>query len=320
MKDDLLSGLVQLDRSVVPDASIDSIPALTTSPVSQKVGERKHKILRSIFRAYRGQILLTYALFVFENFLDMTQPFILGLAIDGLLEGSIRGLVALIVQQIGYLSVGVARRAYDTRIFSHIHAELVTKLVLDQRQQDIEISRVSARSALSREFADFFEQHIPVAIRIIVMMIGGLAILYTYDLMLVLLAITLMVPATVLNLLYARRSLILSAALHDTLEREVEVIHRGDPDEIRIHYLEVARCKISLSDSEARNFGAMELFVMALVAAALVRSCNAVSATPGEILAVLRYVYMFVVGLDGLPILIQKFCRLSDVGRRFTTV
>ena len=54
-----------------------------------------------------------------------------------------------------------------------------------------------------------------------------------------------------------------------------------------------AHCQIALSDSEAWNFGTMELFVLALVAGSLVVSCGSVAATPGEIQAVLRYVSMF---------------------------
>ena len=68
-----------------------------------------------------------------------------------------------------------------------------------------------------------------------------------------------------------------------------------------------------ISDSEALNFGAMELFVMALIAASLARSCGT-TATPGEIMAVLRYVWMFVDGLYGLPFLIQQTSRLRDIG------
>ena len=86
--------------------------------------------------------------------------------------------------------------------------------------------------------------------------------------------------------------------------------------QIRNHYGTVAQCEVALSDSEAWNFGAMELFVLALVVGSLVLSCGVVAATPGEIQAVLRYVWMFVNGLDGLPYLIHQTSRLFDVGRR----
>ena len=104
--------------------------------------------------------------------------------------------------------------------------------------------------------------------------------------------------------------------MNDSLEREVDVIQQGEPAEIREHYRTVAHYEIALSDSEAWNFGAMELFVLGLVVGSLVLSCGVVAATPGEIQAVLRYVWMFVNGLDGLPYLIHQTSRLFDVGRR----
>ena len=147
-------------------------------------------------------------------------------------------------------------------------------------------------------------------------MVGGLTILAAYDVTTVLLCVALIVPAGVLNVAYSRWTLAMSRTLHDTLEREVDVIHRGDPGDIRGHYAAVARCQVRLSDGEAWNFGAMEVFVMALIAASLIRSCGTSTTTPGEILAALRYVLMFIGGLDSLPLLIQQTSRLRDVGRR----
>ena len=61
----------------------------------------------------------------------------------------------------------------------------------------------------------------------------------------------------------------------------------------------------------------MELFVTALIAASLVRSCTAPRLPPrAHVLAVLRYVLMFISGLDGLPLLIQQTSRLRDISRR----
>ena len=219
-------------------------------------------------------------------------------------------------QHLGQLATGVARRAYDTRMFGRIHADVVTQLVLEQRRREVEVTRVVARSGLSREFVQFFECQIPVLIQTVFLIIGGLAILATYDRGLVLLCAALILPACLLNARYARRTFAQSGRLHDALEREVDVIHRGEPAEIRKHYGTVLHCEVELSDSEAWNYGTMELFVLALMAGTLVVSCGSVAATAGEIQAVLRYVSMFSNGLDGLPYLIQQMSRLCDVGRR----
>ena len=276
------------------------------------------RVIPAIFRANVGSITLTYLLFAAENVLNVVEPYVLGLAIDGLLGGSYEALRWFAGQHLANLVIGVARRAYDTRMFGRIHADLVTQLVLEHRQRDVEVTRVVARSALSREFVEFFENQVPIVIQTAFLTIGGLAILATYDQALVALCVALIVPACVLNVRYARRHIRAERRLHDVLEREVDVIHRGEPAEIREHYGTVAHCQVALSDSEARNFGTMELFVLALVVGSLALSCGRVASTPGEIQAILRYVWMFVNGLDGLPYLIQQMSRLCDVGRRCT--
>ncbi len=285
-------------------------------PVPGHGGMAGLAILRAIFRRHGWPILLTYTLFMLENTFATAQPFALGLAIDGLIDRSYYNLAMFMGLQVIHLLIGVSRRTYDTRMFGHIHAELVSQLVVDQHRRQIELTRIAARSSLSHEFVDFFEQYVPIAIRIIFSMIGGLAILATYDRPTVLLCIALVVPAGFLNIAYSRRTLAYSGELHDALEHEVDVIRGGHPDEIRGHYAAVTQCQVRLSDSEAFNFGAMELFVLALIAVSLVRSCGSGPATPGEILAMLRYVHMFIGGLDGLPILIQKTSRLRDISRR----
>jgi ABC transporter transmembrane region len=274
--------------------------------------------LRAILRTHRWPILSVYALSALENTVCIAQPFVLGLAIDKLLQRSSAGLVLFIAQQVGYLTIGMLRRAYDTRVFSRIHAEVVTQIVLLQRRREVGISRIAARSAFSREFVEFFERQVPIMLQMAFLIFGGLAILALYDPFLVLVCLALTIPAGLLNCSYAHKAFTLSEQLHDSLEREVEVIGCGESSVIHDHYAAIARLQIGLSDSEVKNFGSMELFALALFAVALVRSCNSAVTAPGEVVALLRYITMFLVGLDGLPILIQQASRLCDIGRRCT--
>ena len=117
--------------------------------------------LRAIFAANRSKLLLTYFLFNLENLLRLSQPFVLGLAINDLLHESSFGLLLFVGQHLTHLLVSSARQMYDTRVFTGIYTNLATKLVVDQRGREIGLSRVAARSSLSREFVEFFENHVP---------------------------------------------------------------------------------------------------------------------------------------------------------------
>ena len=79
--------------------------------------------LRSVFSAYRGQILFTYLLFVVENLLRLAQPLVIGIAINDLFASSFRGLLLFLGQHTLHLAIGTARQMYDTRVFTRIHSD-----------------------------------------------------------------------------------------------------------------------------------------------------------------------------------------------------
>jgi ABC-type multidrug transport system fused ATPase/permease subunit len=145
--------------------------------------------------------------------------------------------------------------------------------------------------------------------------VGALIMLCLYDWVLAPLCLGLMLPAYLVNSVYSRKTLALSGRLHDEFEREVDVIQGGQPAEVRGHYGAVAGWRIKLADWEALNFGLMELFVLALLAVTLLRSCSATS-SPGDIFAVFRYVLMFVMALDNVPLLVRQISRIRDIHRR----
>ncbi|GAB4135184.1 MAG: hypothetical protein Tsb009_01210 [Planctomycetaceae bacterium] len=261
-------------------------------------------------------MLTTYFLFNLENILRIAQPFVLGLAINGLLKGSYTGLIVFVVQHLAHLAVGTIRQMYDTRAFNAIYTDLASGLILDQRGQNVDVSAVAARSTLSRGYVEFFEQHVPMMIRAFYAIVGSLLLLGWYDWTLLPYCLALILPAMFLNAAYGKKSLSLSKRLHDQFELEVAVIGRGKPDEVRDHYESVAQSRVKLSDAEAINFGLMELFILGVLVASLLQFCRDATAQAGDIFAVFRYVMMFIMGLDSVPKLVHQVSRLKDIGGR----
>src|SRR5262245_37929158 len=170
-----------------------------TPTKSEPASPSRAGVLAGLVGAYKGRLLITYALFNLENLLRLAQPWVLGLAINGLMHSSYVELIVLVVQHLAHLLVGTLRRMYDTRAFTSIYTELATGLVGDQRGRKVAVSRVAARSALSREFVEFLERHVPVLFRSSYSVVGALVFLGLYDWMLVPLCLALAVPAYLLN-------------------------------------------------------------------------------------------------------------------------
>ena len=287
-----------------------------TMVISPQLTGPAEPCLSALFRTNRRSILATYSLFCFENLLRMIQPFVLGLAIDDLLSQSYRGTGLLALQHLSWLLMGTARQVCDTRVFSAIYADLASRLVTQQRHQDIDISRVIARSSMSRSYVEFFEQHLPLILGAMWSVVGALLMLAVYDWHLVLWCVGLILPTVLLNLSYARQTQILSHDLHDHLEREVGVLRSGSQTAVETYYRSVGACRIHLSDVKAINFSLMELFVLGLMIATLVQYCTLNEVHAGEGFAVFRYVLLFVTGMDSVPKTVAQLSRLKDVHTR----
>jgi hypothetical protein len=216
-------------------------------------------------------LTLTYALYNVENLLNLAHPLVLGVAINGLIRSKYTGLVLLVGQHLAHLFVGTVRQMYDTRAFTAIYTDTVTRLVCRQRDAGVGVSTVAARSGLSRELVDFFEHHLKAVFSSIYGVIGALAMLVVYDRLLVLFCGLTLAPLVILSRRLARQSFGVNAALNDQLEREVEVIEDGQTGPVSDHYRCLAGYQVRLSDLGAWNFLQMEFFVLALIVAALAR-------------------------------------------------
>lgn len=271
---------------------------------------------RGLFFAYRWRILATYTLFGVENLLRLAQPLVLGWAINDLFSGASYGLIALVVQHVLHLVIGLIRKVYDTRVFTAIYSDVVTRMIARQRDDGVDVSRVAARAALSREYIEFFERSVPTVIRAAFSIAGSLIMLAWYDLTVVGICVGLMIPATLLNRVYARWTRRLSKGLHDQLEQEVDVISEAEPDGVRRHFDSVADWRVRLSNAEALNFGVMELFVLGVIVLVLLRVCQLPDVLAGDLFAVFRYLMLMLIGLDQVPRLVQQISRLRDVQGR----
>ncbi len=274
--------------------------------------------LRSVFAAYRSRIVFTYGLLNLENLVRLAQPWVLGVAINGLIGGSCLGLLLFAAQYLAFILLGAGRRLCDARAFTGIYAELATGLVVRQRGRGVEVSQVATRSALSREVIDFFQRDLPVVFQALYAVAGALVMLALWDWLLVPFCLALLVPVSLLSAWGGRKSLTINTRLNDELEREVDVIRGGRPEDVNGHYCRVAGWRVRLANCQALNFAGMELFVLALLAAALVRCCTTSSPDLGRIFAVFGYLIMFVGSLSSVPMLVQQFSRLRDINRRIS--
>jgi ABC-type multidrug transport system fused ATPase/permease subunit len=275
-------------------------------------------LLTTLFYQYRARVLLTYALLIVEEVLELLYPLVIGVAINDLLEFRYRGLILFACQVMLHLVVGISRRMFDTRTYTRMYARLASDTALKQHNNGADLSQIAARSGMLQGFVDFFERDVSAIIHSVFAVLGAAIMLSFYDRWLVLFCVLLIVPIVILNSFYALKSERLSKGLNDELEHQLTALTSQNEKRITHHYALLAAWRIKLSDAEAQTFGVTQLFVLMLFALALLR-LGVLNLPPGSIFSVFSYVLGFTAGLDNIPVLVQQLSRLRDIGKRLQT-
>lgn len=274
-------------------------------------------ILRQIMKQHRYRLILTYILFSIELLGNLMRPFFLGIAVNDLIKGSYGGLILLSVVHFSWLIVGTIRHRLDTRTYSAIYTSLVTKF-LARRYNKSDVSKLSAHSTLAREFVDFLEFDLAYVMEAVFSLVGSLLLLFYYDISVVLVCLSILLPVIGLSYLYGKKMNKLNRQKNDELEKQVDVISTGNSHLIRQHYDNLRKWQIRISDQEAWNFGVMEIMVMVVIGASLLIT-NKTAGTgieAGSLIGIYSYIQRFVSGLDTIPYTVQRLSSLSDITRR----
>ena len=271
--------------------------------------------IKMLFIQNRLRICITYSLVILENIGSILTPLVIGYAINRLIKQRYDGLVFLIIGWIVLVSIATFRRLYDTHTFATIYGQLATQVVLKQRGQETSNSKVIARAALAKELVDFFERDIPTMMGATSTLVGAVVMLSIIDGISGLSSLLLLFPLGIINYFNFKQSHALHSKLNNEVEREADVIVDSTPDGVIEHFTLLAKWRVKLSNLEATNFGTMEIFVLGLVVIVLSRNAVADS-KPGDVYAVLAYVFNFIGGLDAVPLLVQQMGRLRDIGQR----
>ena len=272
---------------------------------------------RRVLVEHRSRLALTYTLFALEMLGSLLRPYLLGAAVDGLLAGHYRGLLLLSAVHMLWLGIGTMRHMYDTRTFSAIYTAFVTRLLAQPAGADA-LSRRSALSTLARQVTDFLEFDVNYIVEAAYNIFGSLVILFVYDRWVVAICLAILLPVMVLGRRYGRRVARLNREQFDELERQVDIIATRNVDTIKEHYRRLRAWQVRISDLEAWNFGATELFVLLSVSGSLLVSTRTgdIPMQVGSIIGMYTYVLKFASGLETIPYTVQRLGALRDILRR----
>ncbi|PJG82269.1 ABC transporter six-transmembrane domain-containing protein [Caviibacterium pharyngocola] len=272
--------------------------------------------LKNIAVTHRKKLFYTFSLVGVENLSLMLYPVIAGVAINAVVAGEVWKTLIYVLLVLVVWGVGSARRAVDTRTFVRIYAELVVPVIMNERQNNGSTSTTTARVALSREFVNFFEQHLPTFITAFFSIIGSVVMLLAIEFWSGVIALIILAVFGALMPKYIKANDHLYFRLNNRLEKEVDLIERTKQSELLKHYDVVSRLRIAISNREAFSFLAIGLAVAVLFGVTLTMMTLKGYGSAGHIYAVITYMWTFAISLDDMPRLVEEYSQLKDIGNR----
>jgi len=277
------------------------------------------KTLKLLGQRHSRKLILTFLLVAAENITMLLYPLLAGFAINAIVTGQALHAVLYAVMVFVMWAIGAARRSIDTRTFARIYAELAVPVIIAQREEQHSASTIAARVALSREFVDFFEKHLPVLVTSVASIIGAAAMLLLLQFwtgvacLFILAFFALFLPG------FSSRNEALFVRLNDRLEKEVAFVNSASRRSLSRHYDVLARLRIKLSDREAFGYLAIGSVTAILFASTIMTMSFEGGLDAGHIYSVMTYMWMFAMSLDDGPQLLEKYSQLKDIGKRVNT-
>jgi hypothetical protein len=275
--------------------------------------------LKSLGRRHYRKLFITLLLVIAENVAWLLYPLLASFAINAILAGKAMHAVLYAAMVLFMWALGAARRSVDTRTFARIYAELAVPVIMAQRRDNERPTTVAARVALSREFVDFFEIHLPVLITAISSITGATLMLLVIETRTGIACLLILILFGVCLRRFTQRNEVLFERLNNRLEKEVSLISGASFSPLTRHYHVLARLRIALSDREALGYLAIGAAATLLFGMTILTMTLSGRQDAGHIYAVMTYMWMFAMSLDDGPQLLEKYSQLRDIGKRVNT-
>ena len=272
--------------------------------------------LKTIGIDYRHKLSVAFIFVALENILFLIYPLFGGFAINAVMQGHVWHALTYAILVLFMWLIGAARRSVDTRTFARIYSEIAVPIIVKQRLQGQNRSAISARVALSREFVDFFEMHLPTAITSLVSIFGACLMLLISEFWIGVATIVILIIFATLLPGFTRISSRLYLALNDRLERDVDMIGQAPENMLRKHYGLMAYLRIKISNREALGYLCIGIAISILFAFSFAWITLYGYGSAGHIYSITTYLWMFAMSLDDVPRLVESYSNLKDIAER----
>jgi hypothetical protein len=243
----------------------------------------------------------------------LTQPYLLGKGIDGLIVGEyfwmgLLGLTYIVTDFFIY-----KRMVFDTKIYSKIYNNLVFKL-LDK--PDLDESTKMARTDMSHDIVGVLEGHIHYYITTLITIVGSLIFIYTTNYLVGIMVTISFIFILIAVLLFYKKIRQVINVRYNHYENKLKSLQQSK-EVSNTFFIRRRRLLILESNLQGKNWVSVSfirhvfLFICIIL---LVVTTKDVST--GTIVTIYSYVNNFLVSLMSIPVTMEMYSRITDILKR----
>ena len=266
-----------------------------------------------IFKDYKYKLVFIYLFMLLTELSIISQPFLLGKSIDGLLNGSWIWIVFLGISYFLSNLFNYKRMVYDTKVYTQIYNDIVLKFL---KQSNITNSVKVARTDMAHDIVGVLEGYVHYYIATIVTIVGSIGFIYSENWRVGIL-ISFAFFCIILGVLVFYKKIRQSINVRNNhYENKVTSIQNGYTSSVSF-FNRRRKLEIFESTLQGKNWFLVgmikSIFLVFSIILLIITSSNI---TAGSVITIYSYVNNFLISLMSIPVAFEMYSRLSNIIKR----
>ena len=266
-----------------------------------------------IFKEYKYKLSLIYLFMLITELSIISQPFLLGKSIDGLISGGWFWIVLLFLSYSISNLFNYKRMVYDTKVYTQIYNDIVLRFL--KKSNDDNSIKV-ARTDMAHDIVGVLEGYVHYYIATIITIFGSIGFIYysNYKVgLLVTLALIVIIFAVLMFYKKIRQGI---NVRNNHYENKVTAVQNGYKASVSF-FNRRRKLEIFESTLQGKNWfliGMIKLIFLVLSIIILITTSNDI--TTGSVITIYSYVNNFLISLMSIPIAVEMYSRLNNIIKR----
>jgi len=266
-----------------------------------------------IFKEYKYKLSLIYLFMLITELSIISQPFLLGKSIDGLISGGWFWIVLLFLSYSISNLFNYKRMVYDTKVYTQIYNDIVLRFL---KKSNDDSSIKVARTDMAHDIVGVLEGYVHYYIATIITIFGSIGFIYysNYKVgLLVTLALIVIIFAVLMFYKKIRQGI---NVRNNHYENKVTAVQNGYEASVSF-FNRRRKLEIFESTLQGKNWfliGMIKSIFLVLSIIILITTSNDI--TTGSVITIYSYVNNFLISLMSIPIAVEMYSRLNNIIKR----